>query len=213
MGKKYYAVKVGKTPGVYEEWAQCREMVEGFPGSQFKSFPTKEEAMEYLGSTNPDVSLDISPDTSLDVSDLPVLTDPREAIAYVDGSYNASTGEYGCGVLWYTNTEEITISKKGENPDLVSMRNVAGEILGAEVAMQISLLRGVETLTIYHDYEGVAAWCLGEWKAEKPGTAAYRDYYQSIQDQIKIVFKKVTGHSGDPGNDRADVLAKKSVGQ
>ena len=48
MAKKYYAVKVGKTTGVFNNWEDCKKQVTGFSGAIYKSFPTFEEAKEYL---------------------------------------------------------------------------------------------------------------------------------------------------------------------
>ena len=45
--KKYYAVKVGKTPGIYFTWADCSEQVTGYKGAKFKSFESIEEALEF----------------------------------------------------------------------------------------------------------------------------------------------------------------------
>ena len=50
--KKYYAVKVGKTPGIYFTWADCSAQVTGYKGAKYKSFPTIEEAMAFIGDTN-----------------------------------------------------------------------------------------------------------------------------------------------------------------
>ena len=37
MAKKtYYAVKVGKNPGIYRTWEQTKEQVEGFSGAVYK---------------------------------------------------------------------------------------------------------------------------------------------------------------------------------
>jgi len=47
MGK-FYAVKAGRVPGLYLTWAECQEQVTGFPGNNFKSFNTKEEAELFL---------------------------------------------------------------------------------------------------------------------------------------------------------------------
>ena len=46
---KYYAVKIGKVPGIYMSWDECRENVSGFSGAEYKSFGTIEEARAYLG--------------------------------------------------------------------------------------------------------------------------------------------------------------------
>ena len=40
MAKKYYAVKVGKSVGIYNNWEDCKKQVTGFSGAIYKSFPT-----------------------------------------------------------------------------------------------------------------------------------------------------------------------------
>lgn len=92
--------------------------------------------------------------------------------------------------------------------NLIDMRNVAGEIKAAECAMQFCLDHNIKSLDIYHDYEGIAKWCTGEWKASKTGTQLYKQFYNDIKDHICIRFFKVKGHSGDKYNDLADQLAK-----
>ena len=47
--KKYYAVKVGKVPGIYLTWDECSSQVIGFKGAKYKSFPTIEEAQAFIG--------------------------------------------------------------------------------------------------------------------------------------------------------------------
>ena len=42
--KKYYAVKRGKTPGIYLTWEDCRSQISGFSGAVYKGFETLEEA-------------------------------------------------------------------------------------------------------------------------------------------------------------------------
>ena len=50
MPGKYYAVKKGRTPGVYQSWTECKAMVDGFPGAVYKSFKNKEEALAFAGN-------------------------------------------------------------------------------------------------------------------------------------------------------------------
>lgn len=102
--------------------------------------------------------------------------------------------------------------KKDNDTELAKMRNVAGEIKGAEAAMRYAVSEGLDKITIYHDYEGIAKWCLGEWKANKEGTKAYKRFYDSIKNQVLIEFVKVKGHSHDKYNDMADRLAKNALG-
>ncbi|CAI7677370.1 unnamed protein product [Penicillium pancosmium] len=47
-GTKYYAVKKGFTPGVYEGWQDCLAQITGFKGAIFQSFLTYEDANAFL---------------------------------------------------------------------------------------------------------------------------------------------------------------------
>ncbi|MVP01775.1 ribonuclease H [Paenibacillus lutrae] len=42
--KKFYVVWVGKTPGIYSTWAQCKEQTDAFPQAKYKSYPSEAEA-------------------------------------------------------------------------------------------------------------------------------------------------------------------------
>lgn len=46
---KFYAVKAGRTPGIYTTWTEAEAQVKGFSGAEFKSFRTREEAEAWLG--------------------------------------------------------------------------------------------------------------------------------------------------------------------
>jgi len=48
MGKKYYAVCVGRKPGIYDNWDDAKEQVNGFKNAKYKSFPTEAEAIAYM---------------------------------------------------------------------------------------------------------------------------------------------------------------------
>jgi hypothetical protein len=49
--KNYYAVKVGRTPGVYTSWDACKAEVHGHTGAQFKGFATRQEADAYMAGS------------------------------------------------------------------------------------------------------------------------------------------------------------------
>ena len=135
-----------------------------------------------------------------------------EITAYVDGSFLKGK-VFGCGCVIIKDGEVIAeISEAYEDEELVVMRNVAGEIKASELAMRYALDNGYKSISIYHDYQGISSWCLGEWKTNKAGTIAYKEFYDSIKDRLRVYFVKVKGHSGDTYNDMADNLAKKAVG-
>ena len=203
--KKYYAVKNGRVPGIYFSWDDCKKQVERYSGAIYKSFSTIQEAEQFIhGESEKNRKTKILKQNEASVHE-------DTMIAYVDGSYNVTTNKFSYGIVVLYRGEEIKQAKKVEDPSLVSMRNVAGEIKGAEMAMRYAIEQGCKELVIYHDYEGIARWCLGEWKTNKEGTKAYKAYYDSIKDKLNVTFKKVKGHSGDKYNDMADSLAKSVI--
>ena len=197
---KFYAVKNGYHTGIYNTWEECRKEVSGYSGAQYKSFGTLEDAEEYLG---------INQQISLFDENIP---QKNTAVAYVDGSYNTSTKIFGCGVVIFYDGKDITFSKSFSDPEMATMRNVAGEIEGAKLAMRYCLDNNIEEIDIYYDYEGIEKWCTGAWKTNKDGTIAYRQFYNDASKRLKVNFIKVKGHSGDKYNDMADRLAKDAVG-
>ncbi|KAJ9641897.1 hypothetical protein H2199_005111 [Coniosporium tulheliwenetii] len=47
-GPKFYAVRVGHTPGIYHSWADCMAQIKGFKNASFKSFPSLTEAEAFV---------------------------------------------------------------------------------------------------------------------------------------------------------------------
>lgn len=197
---KFYAVRNGYHTGIFNTWDECKKEVSGFSGAEYKSFTKLSDAQDYLG-INKQVSLF---DETTD--------DKNTAVAYVDGSYNIKTKQYACGVVIFHDGEEVTFSRAFTNPEMALMRNVAGEIEGAMLAMQYCVDNNIEEIDIYYDYEGIEKWCTGVWKTNKNGTIAYKRFYDEISKSVKVSFNKVKGHSGDKYNDMADRLAKDAIG-
>ena len=42
--RKFYVVWEGREPGIYEDWEDAREQIEGYPGAKYKSFPDSASA-------------------------------------------------------------------------------------------------------------------------------------------------------------------------
>lgn len=196
MAKKFYAVKKGRKPGIYKTWAECQQQISGFSGAVYKGFEHKEDAEDFIKGDSGQKKGSVE----------------TQAVAYVDGSFNKLTKEFSYGAVIFYNGEELRFSQKYNDKNLAEMHNVAGEIKGAEAAMQYCLDNNIPSITIYHDYEGIAKWCSGEWQAKKAGTIAYADFYKKASAEVDIQFVKVKGHSGDKYNDIADMLAKEALG-
>lgn len=192
---KYYAVRIGKHPGVYRTWDECKRETSGVKGAVFKAFTTLEEAENYIHANEKTEE----------------ITKERP-YAFVDGSYNPDTGVYGYGGFIFYDGHKEVLQGYGSEPDMIIMRNVAGEIQGAVAAVKAAIELGLPEIDIYYDYTGIEFWATGAWKRNKTGTKNYHDFIQSVKGKLKINFVKVKGHSGIEGNEEADRLAKEAVG-
>lgn len=207
-GKKYYAVKAGRKTGIFTSWDLCKAQVQGYSGAVYKSFPTLPEAQSYLDGDAVQAPAQ-SVSTEQELLQLP----DGEMAAYVDGSFLLEQRRYAFGAVIFYNGKEYRFSGSDNDVSLADMRNVAGEIMGAERAFAFALEQHAKMLHVYHDYEGIANWCSGAWQAKKPGTQAYRSAYLDAKAAgLEIRFHKVKGHSGDTYNEIADQLAKSALG-
>lgn len=203
LAKKYYAVKVGKSVGIYNNWEDCKKQVTGFSGAIYKSFPTLEEAKNYLNNGN--IENEVNSFSLEDISE-------DEIVAYVDGSYKKDTLEYGYGVVLILKYDIIELFGRGEDPEVAKSRNVTGELFGSIRAISEAIKLKKKKITVFYDYQGISYWANGEWKCNLPLTIGYRDKIKEFRKEIEILFVKVKAHSNDKYNDLADYLAKKSLG-
>lgn len=195
---KYYAVRRGTKTGIFMSWDDCKACVDGFPGAEYKSFATRQEAQEYLGQ-------------EYMTEDAKVLC-PDHLLAYVDGSYDVSTGRYAYGCVFLTPGGEIVRkSGSGNDPESSKLRNVSGEMLGAMYAVAWAKRAGFDRIEICYDYMGIEMWATGGWRAKTELTAKYAQYMKENQKQISISFRKIAAHTGDTYNEEADCLAKAAL--
>ncbi len=205
VAKKVYAVRKGRTTGIFMTWDDCKAQVDGFAGAEYKSFADPADAMAYLGlagagSTESGEKF------------------PEGVRAYVDGSYDSSSGRFSCGVVIVETdangkSETTEINSAFDDEEAAQQRNVAGEIMGSKLAIDWCRANGVKVIEIYHDYEGIGAWADRKWKANNPLTQGYRDFVEEARKSMKITFVKVKAHAGNKYNELADRLAKKALSE
>lgn len=143
-------------------------------------------------------------------------TKAKPWIAYVDGSYNADCPEVvGMGILLLDESGNAIIKggKTANNPTLLELNNIGGEIGAAWLAVSFAHQLGCKRLIIYHDYMGVSNWPNGDWNANKTATKLYAEEINRFRNEesMDISFKHVDSHSDCIGNDTADYFANGAV--
>lgn len=228
--KKYYAVKNGRNIGIFLSWEECEKQVKGFKGANYKGFKTIEEAKTYLKEKNikgsisnsvplnklsknkPSLNASQHEKKTYALSEDNTLNDFGEVYAFIDGSFNDKTKMYGYGGFLVSHDKEYILKGSFTDKEGVMMRNVAGEIEGSMAAVRKAKELNETKLIIYYDYKGIENWATGEWKRNKKKTKEYYDFMKNAMINMDISFRKVKAHSKMKENDRADKLAKESVG-
>lgn len=206
MGKKVYAVRKGRTTGLFLSWDDCKKQVDGFAGAEYRGFADAADAMAYLG-------LEGGAEAGAATGDERF---PEGVRAYVDGSFDQASGRFSCGAVIVVtdadgNSETTELNAAFDDEEAAAQRNVAGEIMGSRLAIDHCLANGIGAVEIYHDYEGIGAWADRRWKANNYLTQWYRDYVADARKNMEIRFVKVKAHAGNKYNELADRLAKKAL--
>ena len=200
-GKRVYAVKRGKNTGIFYQWEECRNAVDGYPGAEYKGFPTVQEARSYLGITE---------EGETDVSS--VETTGESLLAYVDGSYDDNLKRYAFGCVFILADGHIyTQYGNGDNEQSLQHRNVTGEMLGAMYAVKTAMLNGFQKVELCYDYQGIEKWVTGEWRSKTELTQKYAGAMREWGTKIQISFTKVAAHTNVKYNELADRMAKQGL--
>lgn len=208
---KFYAVYKGKSgsPKILNSWDECKAEVIGCKGAIYKSFKTELEAVEFL-KLNAEKKVVLHKETN---SEEGLDLNNAGLVIYVDGSFSLQKKNYSYGLIALDNGVEVYQENGcGIDEDAISLRNVAGEVLGATRAVEYAINNNYKSVTIVFDYQGIESWAIGTWKRNKKLTMNYYEKMQEYKKKIDIKFIKVKGHSGDKYNDIVDRLAKKALG-
>lgn len=209
--KKIYAVKIGKKPGLYETWAECKKQIDGYSGAVYKGFTTKAEAEQFIGN-NSAFTVAAEKHDNFNIDEYIRLLDDQTLVAFVDGSYNKLSKTYGYGVVLISKNNPLeTLMGSDNHIDYVETRNVAGEIDGVKNAIRYGIEKGYKKIVLFYDYIGIEKWAIGDWKANAAISKDYIVFINQIKPSIEIEFRKVKAHSGIIYNELADELAKKSL--
>jgi len=214
--RKYYAVRKGRQPGIYQDWDSCKAQVDGFAGAQYKSFSTREDAAQYLAGQNLEVSAPGKKVLHEKSPSIPATIPAGHVVIYADGacSGNPGPGGYGTVLLYGDQRKEFSAGYRRTT-------NNRMEILGCIAGLEA--LSEPAEVTVYSDSSYVVnaitkswaeTWRTRGWNRKVDGElvpASNADLWARLLDlceRYTVRFKWVRGHDGNVENERCDELAR-----
>ena len=220
--KNVYAVKRGRTTGLFMTWAQCKEQVAGYPGAVFKGFTNAQEAEAWLHGAGAARTLTpgraVKRRTGASQLELFPPAPEREPdyVIYTDGSCLRNPDGPGgwAVVLREVATGEVRELSGGEP----STTNNRMELMAAIMALRAAREGAVVELYTDSRYlqqaftrHWLPAWKRRGWRKADGQPVKNQDLWQELDRLFAahtVQFRWVKGHVGVDANERCDRLAK-----
>lgn len=203
--KQFYAVAVGRKPGIYTAWEGnegAAPQVIGYPGAKYKGFASLEAAQRWLDGTSTK-------------EDLPSPEDDILRI-YTDGSCLNNPGPGGYAVIIQHKDQRSEISG-----GYCLTTNNRMELFACIIGLRA--VKDSHHIELYTDssyvVDGItkgwaAKWQANGWMRNKHGKAENADLWEellTLTEQHKVDFHWQGGHVGYPENERCDELARQAA--
>ena len=215
--KKFYAVRVGRKPGIYNEWFGrngAEAQVKGFPKAVFKGFATREDAECFLID---DIKSNSIKKPKRMKKQIPV-SNRNSIIIYTDGGCinNPGPGGYGVVILNGKSRKELSAGYR-------LTTNNRMELMACIVGLQS--LKAPSSVTVHSDskyvVDGISKgwaknWQTNNWMRPNNRQAENVDLWEQLLtlcEKHQIEFFWVKGHAGNPENERCDQLANEASSQ
>lgn len=133
--------------------------------------------------------------------------------AFVDGS--AILKKVGWAATIYKKDNTCLSKQKGKlkkNKYTKKLRNVAGELGGTLEVIKKAISLNIKKMVLVFDYYGIQKYADGSWIPQDPFTKEYVLQFRELTKKIDITFYKIASHTGLPGNEEVDQLAKAAIG-
>lgn len=187
LQKVFYAVRIGRVPGLYKTWPECESQVKSFPGAEFKKFSNLSEAKQYL---NPSKTTSKPKVSSLEGFKL-----------FTDGGSRNNPGIAGCGAILFKDNKKVASSYKYLG-NFIS-NNVA-EYQGLILGLIIAQIEGASSVEIFSDSALIVKQIQGKWQVIHPDMIILNEAVQKLLKNFKDVKIK---HIERSKNKEADFLS------
>lgn len=231
--QRFYAVRCGHVPGIYEDYQAANAQLRGFAGAVCKRFNTREAAEAYLAQpiANPPQpvkakKLPIAPPQGKGAKSTlqqvgAITPQPTRAVEiYTDGGCLVTKGDAGgyAAVICFPNGNRREISG-----GVAATNSGRMELLAAVEALKAvaAVAHGVRLVRVHTDSQyltnGVRDRIWTRWATRNPQSRppeANADLWWQIAQWCKVYkidWLWVKGHAGNPYNERCDYLATEAA--
>ena len=231
----FYAVKSGRTPGIYVTWKDCEKQVKGFKGAVFKKFDNKELANNFINDdVNNNVNNDVNdnvftPEINNEIELPSNFANNKINYVYTDGSCvnnGKENAKAGMGIFFSEDKHAPISQKLDEN--IYKQTNNTAELLAIITTLEIinSEFPG-EYFVIFTDskYSMLCAGSYGKrmhsknWCEDIKNKELVEKLYKlyNINKNSQYTFlQHIYSHTGNQdehslGNEQADRLAYDSL--
>ena len=215
--KKYYAVAMGRKPGIYTAWFGpdgAEAQIRGYTGARYKGFPSLAEAEKWL--RNPAYTRAQAgakhPGTTVDAPD----AQPGTIIVYTDGGCRGNPGPGGYGAVIIDGENRVELAR-----GFRMTTNNRMELMACIVALKA--LKTPADVILHSDSRYVVngiskgwahRWRANNWMRTKKEAAENADLWAQLLDlcdRHRVRFVWVRGHAGHLENERCDELATRAA--
>ncbi|TDW95748.1 ribonuclease H1 domain-containing protein [Dinghuibacter silviterrae] len=152
--KKFYVVWQGRKPGVYDNWADCKAQIDGFPDARYKGFPSAAEAQTAFRGNSAAYVFKGAGTKAGAKTNAPrgTVGSPLKESLCVDAAWNTATGDMEYQGVYYKTGD--LVFRQGPYADGT---NNIGEFLAIVHALAYCKQKGL-LLPIYSDSRNAIGW-------------------------------------------------------
>ncbi len=208
--KNYYAVKIGRKPGIYKTWEECLAHVNGFADAKYRGFSSLEDAEAYLKH-----------DGDTDKTSLPTaeeFTHLKKVFIYTDGTTigNPGIGGYAAVLIYGNHRKEISGGMRlTTSPRMELMAALVG--LGRlNTKCSVTVSSDSKYLIDSMELGWAENWRAHGWEKKDGNPVANIDLWKQLFQQCDkhdVTFEWIAGHESNPEDERCDKLARQALAE
>ncbi|CAK5264469.1 unnamed protein product [Mycena citricolor] len=228
---KWYAVRNGRRPGLYNSWPECESQVKGFNSAVYKSFKSMAEAQSWLGvvSQSPSSAIAEAASSTSKASSSrgkkrPLVPEIEDTtgwdIVYTDGACkgNGKPGSVAGVGVWWGPSDPRNIAERCPGDQTNNRAELIAIVRALEetpISKKPLLIRSDSVYSIKCLGEWLPGWVRNNWTSSLGESVKNKEIIRYIATLLnaralkgqKVHFEHVKGHSGEAGNEGADLMA------